>query len=129
MRICFADFTAASVFIKQSLVFGSHRVRQLNVRVLKASLACDGLLDIKTRIILGGHASSSLHDVNKNIGERRAARCPGCCSHRKRRGSSPSHLVAVSSDLFASSLVESEVNPAEGAPSCPDTCKKASAAS
>lgn len=97
--------------------------------------ACDVLSKMKTRIILRGHESTSLHNVNKNIARQRvfrlvrAARCPGWCSHRKRRGSSPSHLVAASRELFASSLVESEVNPAEGAPSCPDTCKKASAAS
>jgi hypothetical protein len=54
--------------------------------------------------------------------------CPGYSSRRKRRVSSPSHLVAVTSELLAPSLAESEVNPAEGASSCPDTCKKALAA-
>lgn len=39
-------------------------------------------------------------------------------------GPFPSHLVASSSEVFAPSLVESEENPAEGAPSCPDKCKK-----
>jgi len=32
--------------------------------------------------------------------------------------------VASFSEVFAPSLVESEVNPAEGAPSCPDKCKR-----
>jgi len=36
--------------------------------------------------------------------------------------------VASSSEVFAPSLVESEENPAEGAPSCPDKCKKVLAA-
>lgn len=46
----------------------------------------------------------------------------------REEGPFPSHLVASSSEVFAPSLVESEENPAEGAPSCPDKCKKASAA-
>lgn len=42
----------------------------------------------------------------------------------REEGPFPSHLVASSSEVFAPSLVESEENPAEGAPSCPDKCKK-----
>lgn len=42
----------------------------------------------------------------------------------REEGPFPSHLVASSSEVFAASLVESEENPAEGAPSCPDKCKK-----
>ena len=46
----------------------------------------------------------------------------------REEGPFPSHLVASSSEVFAPSLVESEENPAEGAPSCPDKCKKVLAA-
>lgn len=42
-------------------------------------------------------------------------------------GPFPSHLVASSSEVFAPILTESEENPAEGAPSCPDQLKKAMA--
>lgn len=42
----------------------------------------------------------------------------------REEGPFPSHLVASSSEVLAPSLVESEENPAEGAPSCPDKCKK-----
>lgn len=42
----------------------------------------------------------------------------------REEGPFPSHLVASSSEVFAPILTESEENPAEGAPSCPDKCKK-----
>lgn len=47
----------------------------------------------------------------------------------REEGPFPSHLVASSSEVFAPILTESEENPAEGAPSCPDQLKKVMAVS
>lgn len=55
---------------------------------------------------------------------RNNAEVPDVYRAGREEGPFPSHLVASSSEVFAPILTESEENPAEGAPSCPDKCKK-----